>query len=98
MQKVSKTEATASNLPGFNLVARVASVTTDGKPYAVVGIAAGAASGGPDLEGALLHWACVSGQGQEWQQPPAGWHTDPDYSQGAGMRSSCVLRASKADG
>ena len=45
----------------------------------------GPASGGPDLEGVLLHWACVPGEGQEWQQPPAGWHTDPSFSQGAGM-------------
>ncbi len=84
MQKVSKTEAGAPSLPDFHLVAHVASVKAEGKPYAVVGIAAGAASGGPDLEGLLLHWACVSGQGQEWQQPPPGWHTDPDFSQGAG--------------
>ncbi|DBA81104.1 TPA: COP9 signalosome complex subunit 8 [Trebouxia sp. C0005] len=83
-QKVSKTEAGAPSLPDFHLVVHVASVKAEGKPYAVVGIAAGATSGGPDLEGLLLHWACVSGQGQEWQQPPSGWHTDPDFSQGAG--------------
>ena len=84
MQKVSKTEASAPSLPDFHLVIHVASVKAEGKPYAVVGIAAGAASAGPDLEGLLLHWACVSEQGQEWQQPPSGWHTDPDFSQGAG--------------
>lgn len=83
-QKVSKSEVSASNLPEVKLVAHVASSKADGKPYAVVGIAAGAASGGPDLEGVLLHWACVSRQGQEWQQPPPGWHTDPDYSHVAG--------------
>ncbi len=93
MQKVSKTEAGAPSLPDFHLVVHVASVKAEGKPYAVVGIAAGAASGGPDLEGLLLHWACVSGQGQEWQQPPSGWHTDPDFSQGAGegpCQQSCL--------
>ncbi len=90
MQKVSKTEAAAPSLPGFYLVVHVASVKAKGKLYAVVGIAAGAASGGPDLEGLLLHWACVSGQGQEWQQPPPGWHTDPDFSQGAGEGPICA--------
>lgn len=84
MQKVSKTEADAPSLPNFHLVVHVASVKAEGKLYAVVGIAAGAASGGPDLAGLLLHWACVSAKGQEWQQPPSGWHTDPDFSQGAG--------------
>lgn len=84
MQKASKTELNASNLPRVSIVAHVASVKVDGRPYAVVGLAMGSASGGPELDGVLLHWACVSGQGQDWQQPPAGWHTDPDYSQGAG--------------
>lgn len=84
MQKASKTELTASNLPEVNVVAHVASAKVDGRPYALVGLAMGVASGGPELEGVLLHWACVSGQDQDWQQPPPGWHTDPDYSQGAG--------------
>ena len=64
----------------------MASAKMDGRPYALVGLAMGVASGGPELEGVLLHWACVPGQNQDWQQPPAGWHTDPDYSQGAGDR------------
>ncbi|KAL3148770.1 COP9 signalosome complex subunit 8 [Trebouxia sp. C0009 RCD-2024] len=84
MQKALKMELIASNLPEVRIVAHVASAKMDGRPYALVGLAMGAASGGPELEGVLLHWACVSGQNQDWQQPPAGWHTDPDYSQGAG--------------
>ena len=84
MQKASKTELNAFNLPGVSVIAHVASVKINGRPFAVFGLAIGAASGGPELDGVLLHWACVSGQGQDWQQPPAGWHTDPDYSQGAG--------------
>lgn len=84
MQKALKTEVTASNLPEVRIVAHVASVKLDGRPYALVGLAMGVPSGGPELEGVLLHWACVSGQYQDWQHPPAGWHTNPDYSQGAG--------------
>lgn len=84
MQKALKLELTASNLPEVRIVAHVVSAKIDGRPYALVGLAMGVASGGPELEGVLLHWACVSGQNQDWQQPPAGWHTDPDYSQGAG--------------
>ena len=85
MQKASKTTANASNLPGFSLTAHVASVKAEGKSYAVVAVAMGVC-GGPELEGVVLHWACVSGQGQEWEQPPPGWHTDPDYSQAAGTK------------
>lgn len=84
MQKASKVEVAASNLPEVSIVAHVASAKLDG-PYALVALAMGVASGGPELDGVLLHWACVSGQDQDWQQPPPGWHTDPNYSQGAGM-------------
>ena len=84
MQKASKVEVAASNLPEVSMVAQVASIKVDGRPYALVALAMGVASGGPALDGVLLHWACVSGQDQDWQQPPPGWHTDPDYSQGAG--------------
>ena len=84
LQRVSKIETQAGKLPDVSLVGQVASVKADGRPYAVVAVAVGSASGQNDLEGVQLHWACVSGQGQEWQQPPPGWHTDPDYSHGAG--------------
>ena len=84
MQRVSKVEAQAARLQDISLVGEVASVKADGRRYAVVAVSVGSASGQNDLEGVQLHWACVSGQGQEWQQPPPGWHTDPDYSRGAG--------------
>lgn len=83
-QRVSRIESQAAKLEDVSLVGQVASVKADGRPYAVVAIAVGSSSGQSDLEGVQLHWACVSGQGQEWQQPPPGWHTDPDYSHGAG--------------
>ena len=85
IQKASKAELAASNLPDISIIAHAASTKVDGRPYALVALAMGAASGGPELDGVLLHWACVSGQDQDWQQPPPGWHTDPNYSQGAGM-------------
>ena len=66
------------------MAAHVAAANLQGRPYAVISLAVGATDAKANLEGLLLHWACVAGQGQEWQQPPAGWHTDPDYSQGAG--------------
>ena len=84
LQRVSKINSQAAKLQDVSLVGQVASVKADGRPYAVVAVAVGSASGQSDLEGVQLHWACVSGQGQEWQQPPPGWHTDPDYSHGAG--------------
>ena len=84
IQKASKAELAASNLPDISIIAHAASTKVDGRPYALVALAMGAASGGPELDGVLLHWACVSGQDQDWQQPPPGWHTDPNYSQGAG--------------
>lgn len=95
MQKTLRTEVTASNLPEVRIVAHVASAKIDGRPYALVGLAMGVASGGPALEGVLLHWACVAGQNQDWQQPPSGWHTDPDYSQGAGDRHTECVRMSE---
>ena len=94
-QITSKVNLEASNLPDISIVAHVATAKADGRAYALVGLAIGAASGGPDLDGVLLHWACVSGQGQDWQQPPAGWHTNPDFSQGAGM-NIVLIRASNA--
>lgn len=73
------------------MIAHVASASLQGKCYAIVSIAVGTTSGAADLEGLLLHWACVPGTGQEWQQPPPGWHTDPAYSSGAGMHAVMVL-------
>ena len=36
------------------------------------------------LAGLTLHWGCVRHEGEGWGPPPAGWHTIPDRSFGAG--------------
>lgn len=37
-----------------------------------------------NLAGLMLHWGCVRHEGEGWGPPPAGWHTIPDRSFGAG--------------
>ncbi len=37
-----------------------------------------------NLAGLMLHWGCVRHEGEGWGPPPAGWHTVPDRSFGAG--------------
>lgn len=71
-------------MQGTAVAVHFASASLQDKPHAVIGIAIGATDDKADLEGLLLHWGIVAGRDQEWQQPPAGWHTDPDYSQGEG--------------
>ena len=91
LQEVDKTDYTSSNLQGVAVAAHIASTRLQGKSYAIISIAIGATNNDANLEGLMLHWACVADRGQDWQQPPAGWHTDPDYSQGAGK---CLVRSS----
>jgi len=38
----------------------------------------------PNLEGAVMHWACEKEPGGNWYPPPDGWRTDPDWSVDAG--------------
>lgn len=52
--------------------------------YAVISIACGEAFDDGELDETSLHWAVAAGQGQPWEGPPAGWHTDPDSSEDAG--------------
>lgn len=61
------------------------------KYYAAITIACGAAFDEGELEQTSLHWAVASGQGQPWEGPPAGWHTDPDSSEDAGQLTPCHL-------
>lgn len=37
-----------------------------------------------NIAGLTLHWGCVRHEGEGWEPPPAGWHTVPDRSFGAG--------------
>lgn len=89
LQELIKTQVAATSLQGTAVAVHFASASLEGKPHAVFGIAVGATDGETDLEGVLLHWGCVAGRGQDWQQPPAGWYTDPDYSQNDGMHDWC---------
>lgn len=68
------------------LVARVAAVQLGGKRYAVAAIAVGEAFPEGGLGGVALYWGCVRHEGAGWEPPPAGWHTVPDASYGAGAR------------
>jgi len=43
------------------------------------------------LAGLTLHWGCVQHEGKGWGPPPAGWHTIPDRSFGAG-KTRCSFK------
>ena len=47
-------------------------------------LAAGERRPAGSLAGLTLHWGCVRHEGEGWGPPPAGWHTIPDRSFGAG--------------
>ena len=47
-------------------------------------LAAGERQPEGNLAGLTLHWGCVRHEGEGWGPPPAGWHTIPDRSFGAG--------------
>ena len=49
------------------------------------------------LAGLTLHWGCVRHEGEGWGPPPAGWHTIPDKSFGAGDTWQPPLQCSTSD-
>lgn len=66
------------------LVARVAAVQLHGKRYAAASLAVGEAFPEGAFADVALHWGCARHKGGGWEPPPAGWHTVPDASFGAG--------------
>ena len=68
------------------LAARVAAVQLGSRRYVAASIAVGEAFPEGALAGVALYWGCARHEGGGWEPPPAGWHTVPDVSFGAGTR------------
>ncbi|CAK0757182.1 hypothetical protein CVIRNUC_002519 [Coccomyxa viridis] len=83
-QVASESEAVIAGLADCSVVAHTALACVSDRQYAVAVLAAGERRPEGRLAGLTLHWGCVRHEGEGWGPPPAGWHTIPDRSFGAG--------------